>query len=100
QVWTAPVCEGRRCGPPREAIAAFVDRTQELVTGEVRLELRPNVAVVTGRRAETMLYAEKLASYGPGEIFPHHAAEGFIRISALETELAAARARAGSTARA
>jgi len=100
QRWTELVYEGLWFSPAREAIDAFVDRTQELVTGEVRLELRPNVAVVTGRRAETMLYAEKLASYGTGEIFPHHAAEGFIRISALETELAAARARAGSTARA
>ena len=39
------------------------------------------------------LYAEQLASYGTGETFPHDAAEGFIRISSLETELHAARAR-------
>ncbi len=100
QRWTELVYEGLWFSPAREAIDAFVDKTQELVTGEVRLELRPNVAVVTGRRAETMLYAEKLASYGSGETFPHHAAEGFIRIAALETELAAARARARSAARA
>jgi argininosuccinate synthase len=99
QRWTELVYEGLWFSPAREAIDAFVDKTQELVTGEVRLELRPNVAVVTGRRAETMLYAEKLASYGTGETFPHHAAEGFIRIAALETELAAARARARSAAR-
>ena len=78
----------------REAIDAFVDSTQLLVTGHVRLELRPNAAVVTGRRSDHMLYAEQLASYGAGETFPHDAAEGFIRIAALETELAAARARA------
>ena len=52
--------------------------------------------LVTGRRSEHMLYAEKLASYGNGETFPHEASEGFIRISSLETELAAARARAQS----
>jgi hypothetical protein len=45
-----------------------------------------------------MLYAERLASYGAGETFPHDAAEGFIRISALETELLAARARARARA--
>lgn len=78
----------------REAIDAFVDATQELVTGEVRLELRPNTAVVTGRRSAHMLYAEQLASYGTGETFPHEAAEGFVRISTLETELHAARTRA------
>jgi argininosuccinate synthase len=93
QRWTELVYEGLWFSPAREAIDAFVDRTQEYVTGEVRLELRPHAAVVTGRRSETMLYAEQLASYGTGETFPHDAAEGFIRISSLETELAAARAR-------
>ena len=68
------------------------------MTGEVRLELRPNAAVVTGRRSPNLLYAERLASYGTGETFPHEAAEGFIRIAALETELLAARARAKAEA--
>ena len=85
--------EGRWHSPAREAIDAFVDSTQQLVTGEVRLELRPNAAVVTGRRSPHMIYAADLASYGTGETFPHDAAEGFIRISSLETELHAARAR-------
>src|SRR5262249_17657401 len=98
QRWTELVYEGVWYSPAREAIDAFVDKTQELVAGGVRLELRPSAAVVTGRRSETMLYAEKLASYGTGETFPHEAAEGFIRIAALETELAAARARAQSRA--
>ena len=94
QRWTELVYEGQWFSPAREAIDAFVDATQQLVTGDVRLELRPNAAVVTGRRSEQALYAEQLASYGTGETFPHDAAEGFIRIAALETELAAARARA------
>jgi len=96
QRWTELVYEGLWFSPAREAVDAFVDKTQEFVTGEVRLELRPNAAVVTGRRSDTMLYAEQLASYGTGETFPHQAAEGFIRIAALETELAAERARAQS----
>jgi argininosuccinate synthase len=41
-----------------------------------------------------MIYATELASYGTGETFPHDAAEGFIRITSLETELHAARERA------
>jgi argininosuccinate synthase len=98
QRWTELVYEGRWFSPAREAIDAFVDSTQELVTGEVRLELRPNTAVVTGRRSPHMLYAAELASYGTGETFPHEAAEGFIRVSSLETELHAARARATSRA--
>ena len=98
QRWTELVYEGRWFSPAREAIDAFVDATQELVTGDVRLELRPNAAVVTGRRSPHLLYASELASYGAGETFPHDAAEGFIRISSLETELQAARARATSRA--
>ena len=98
QRWTELVYEGRWFSPAREAIDAFVDSTQELVTGEVRVELRPNAAVVTGRRSPHMIYAAELASYGTGETFPHEAAEGFIKISSLETELHAARARATSRA--
>jgi argininosuccinate synthase len=98
QRWTELVYEGRWFSPAREAIDAFVDATQELVTGEVRLELRPNAAVVTGRRSPHALYATELASYASGETFPHDAAEGFIRIAALEVEQHAARVRASTPA--
>ena len=94
QHWTELVYEGRWFSPAREAIDAFVASTQQLVTGDVRVELRPNAAVVTGRRSPHALYAPDLASYGASDSFPHDAAEGFIRIAALETELHAGRARA------
>ncbi len=92
--WTELVYDGQWFSPAREAIDAFVDTTQRVVDGEVRLALQPAAAVVLGRRSEQALYAETLASYAPGETFPHEAAEGFVRIAALETELAAARRRA------
>jgi argininosuccinate synthase len=92
--WARLVYDGQWFSPLRQAIDAFVERTQELVTGEVRVELRPSAAVVNGRRSDYSLYAETLASYATGETFPHEAAEGFIKLSSLETELAAARARA------
>jgi argininosuccinate synthase len=91
--WADLVYEGGWFTPLRQALDAFVDATQEAVTGEVRLALRPCAAVVTGRRSEHALYAERLASYGAGETFPHDAAEGFVAVLALEAELAAARAR-------
>jgi argininosuccinate synthase len=96
--WTELVYEGLWFSPLREAIDAFVDATQARVTGEVRLALRPNAAVVVGRRSENALYAETLASYGDGETFPHAAAEGFIALHALETDLLAAQARGRATA--
>ena len=91
--WARTVYDGLWFSPVREALDAFVDQTQQLVTGEVRLQLRPATAVVNGRRSENALYAETLASYATGETFPHEAAAGFIELSALEIELAAARAR-------
>ena len=91
--WARTVYDGLWFSPVREALDAFVDATQGLVTGEVRVELRPAAAIVNGRRSEHALYAETLASYATGETFPHEAAEGFIRLASLEAELAAARAR-------
>jgi argininosuccinate synthase len=91
--WARTVYDGLWFSPLREALDAFVEKTQELVTGEVRVELRPSAAVVNGRRSEHALYAETLASYATGETFPHEAAEGYIRLASLEAELAAARAR-------
>jgi argininosuccinate synthase len=96
--WTELVYEGLWFNPLREAIDAFVDVTQARVAGEVRLELRPSAAVVIGRRSEHALYAETLASYAEGETFPHQAAEGFIMLQALETELLATLTRTKATA--
>ena len=91
--WATLVYEGHWFSPLRVAIDSFVDATQEVVEGEVRVQLRPAATVVTGRRSRNALYAETLASYGAGETFPHAAAEGFVQIAALEAELAAARER-------
>jgi argininosuccinate synthase len=91
--WADLVYRGFWFSPLRHAYDAFVAKTQELVSGEVRVTLQAGVPVVSGRRSDNALYAETLASYGTGETFPHHAAEGYITIAALETELAAARER-------
>jgi len=96
--WAKLVYDGRWFSPLRLAYDAFVAATQAPVTGEVRVTLQTGSAVVSGRRSEFSLYAERLASYGTGETFPHEAAGGFIAVSALETELAAARARRFVTA--
>jgi argininosuccinate synthase len=89
--WTKLVYDGLWFSPLRSAYDAFVATTQELVAGEVRVVLGAGSVTVAGRRSPNGLYAETLASYGTGETFPHAAAEGFIAIAALETELAAAR---------
>jgi argininosuccinate synthase len=87
--WTNLVYEGLWFHPVREAYDAFFAATQARVTGDVRLSLQAGSPVVTGRRSEQALYSHELASYGTGETFPHDAAEGFIRLASLETELLA-----------
>jgi argininosuccinate synthase len=91
--WAKLVYDGFWFHPVREAYDAFFAKTQELVTGDVRLRLQASVPVVAGSRSEFALYSETLASYATGETFPHKAAEGLIAITALETELIAARER-------
>jgi argininosuccinate synthase len=95
--WAKLVYDGFWFSPVREAYDAFFAKTQELVTGEVRLLLQAGLAAVAGRRSEYALYAETLASYATGETFPHRAAEGLIAITVLETELVAARERKAAT---
>jgi argininosuccinate synthase len=74
QQWTELVYEGHWFSPAREAIDAFVDSTQQLVTGEVRLELRPNAAVVTDDARHSPLRA---VGYRAGGNLPQdEAAEG------------------------
>lgn len=89
--WAKLVYDGLWFSPVRSAYDAFFSATQQLVAGEVRLVLGAGAPTITGRRSPNALYAETLASYGAGETFPHAAAEGFIAIAALETELAAVR---------
>jgi argininosuccinate synthase len=95
--WAKLVYDGLWFHPVRKAYDAFFATMQERVTGEVRVSLQGGSAVVTGRRSEHALYSHELASYGTGETFPHEAAEGFIRIASLETELLAALERAALT---
>jgi argininosuccinate synthase len=92
--WTQLVYDGKWFAPLRSALDAFCAATQSHVTGDVRLAFVAGAATAVGRRSPVALYAETLASYATGETFPHGAAEGFIEIAALETELVAARERA------
>jgi argininosuccinate synthase len=81
--------------PLREALDAFIDKTQETVTGEVRLRLFKGSVSVVGRRSPHSLYDRSLATYDKHDAFNHAASEGFIQIFGLPTVVAArARSRA------
>ncbi|HUF50462.1 MAG TPA: argininosuccinate synthase [Longimicrobiales bacterium] len=79
------VYEGRWWGTEREALDAMVDRTQQRVTGTVRLKLYKGNAIIAGRKTPYPLYDEALASFGNDGSYDHADAAGFIRLLSLPT---------------
>jgi argininosuccinate synthase len=69
--------------PLREAISAFVDKTQETVSGKVRLKLYKGSINSAGVTSPNSLYNTSLASFTTGELFNHSDAKGFIKLYGL-----------------
>jgi argininosuccinate synthase len=67
----------------RQALAAFVDFTEQEVTGEVRVRLYKGRAEAVGRRSPRSLYRQDLATFGQGMAYDHQDAAGFIRLFGL-----------------
>ncbi len=75
--------DGHWFSPLREALDAFMDKTQEFVTGTVRMKLYKGNADVVGRASPYSLYNEGLATYAQGDEFDHTSAKGFIYVWGL-----------------
>lgn len=75
--------------PLREALAAFVAKTQERVTGRVRLKLYKGSCTVVGRTSPFSLYREDLATFGRDDIYNQGDAEGFIHLFGLPLKVRA-----------
>ncbi|MCU0536142.1 MAG: argininosuccinate synthase [Hydrococcus sp. Prado102] len=73
--------------PLKDALDAFILKTQESVSGMVRVKFFKGNAKVVGRKSENSLYATDLATYGADDGFDHKAAEGFIYIWGLPTKV-------------
>ncbi|MBD3380406.1 MAG: argininosuccinate synthase [Candidatus Omnitrophica bacterium] len=69
--------------PLKEAIDAFVDRTQTRVSGTVKVKLYKGSVIVCGRKSRYSRYRESLATYGEGDVFDQSLAKGFIDLWAL-----------------
>jgi len=67
----------------KDSLDAFVEKTQEHVTGEVTLRLSHAGISVASRRSAYGLYNKKLSTYGKEDVFDHAAAEGFLKLWAL-----------------
>ncbi|MDE5103714.1 MAG: argininosuccinate synthase, partial [Trichodesmium sp. St19_bin2] len=73
--------------PLKGALDAFIQQTQERVTGVVRVKLFKGNAMVVGRKSDNSLYSFDLATYGAEDEFDHKAAEGFIYVWGLPTRV-------------
>ena len=83
------VYEGKWFTPLREAIQAFIDSTQQYVTGEVKFKLYKGNIIKAGTTSPYSLYSEDLASFTTGELYDHHDAEGFINLFGLSLRVRA-----------
>ena len=82
--------------PEREMLQALVDKSQELVTGEVSLKLYKGNVIVQGRTSPYSLYSEDLVTFEDDKgAYDQKDAEGFIRLNALRLRSLAARKRKG-----
>src|SRR6185295_18676490 len=70
--------------PEREMLQALADKSQEFVTGTVRMKLYKGNVTVTGRESPYSLYNQDLVTFEEGAVaYDHRDAEGFIRLNAL-----------------
>ena len=67
----------------RKSLDAFVELTQERVTGSIKLKLFKGNIIVASRKAKHPLYKKELATYGEGDKFDRQDAKGFIEIFSL-----------------
>lgn len=79
--------------PEREMLQALIDKSQEHVTGTVRLKLYKGSATVIGRSSPSSLYSEEHVTFEEDAVYDQRDAQGFIKLNALRLRLAAARAR-------
>jgi argininosuccinate synthase len=85
------VYDGLWFSPLRQALDAFIDDTQQYVTGDVRLHLEPGSCQVTGRRSDYSLYDYGLATYDAADVFRHEDSAGFVRLWGLGLQTWAAK---------
>jgi argininosuccinate synthase len=87
QKYAEIIYNGLWFSPLKKALDAFIEETQEVVSGTVRVKLYKGNAAVVGRKSPHSLYDVKLATYAEGDLFDHNAAVGFIALWGLPTKV-------------
>jgi argininosuccinate synthase len=83
------VYDGNWYTPLRQALSAFVDATQQTVTGKVRLKLYKGNVIPAGVKSPYSLYSEEFATFGEDEVYNQQDAEGFINLFGLPLKMRA-----------
>jgi argininosuccinate synthase len=77
------IYDGKWFGMLRRCMDGFLQTSQKVVSGEVRIRISAGLARITGRRSPFSLYDEGLATYSDGDTFDRTAAEGFLKLYSL-----------------
>ncbi len=80
---------GKWFTPLHEALRAFVAKTQERVTGSVKVKLYKGNCSVVGRQSPLSLYREEFATFGKDDVYDQSDAEGFINLFGLPLKVKA-----------
>ena len=83
------VYNGQWFTPLREALSAFVDKTQEKVTGKVKLKLYKGNIIKAGAWSDYSLYSEEIATFGEDHVYDQADATGFINLFGLPIKVQA-----------
>jgi len=83
------VYNGQWFTPLREALSAFVDKTQEKVTGKVKLKLYKGNIIKAGAWSDYSLYSEEIATFGEDNVYDQSDATGFINLFGLPIKVQA-----------
>ena len=83
------VYNGQWFTPLREALSAFVDKTQETVTGKVKLKLYKGNIIKAGAWSDYSLYSEEYATFGEDNVYNQADATGFINLFGLPLKVQA-----------
>ena len=83
------VYNGQWFTPLREALSAFVDKTQENVTGKVRLKLYKGNIIKAGVQSPYSLYSEEIATFGEDNVYDQKDSAGFINLFGLPIKVQA-----------
>ncbi len=83
------VYNGQWFTPLREALSAFVDKTQETVTGKVKLKLYKGNIIKAGVWSDYSLYSEEIATFGEDDCYDQKDSAGFINLYGLPIKVQA-----------